>query len=161
MTFVPSVTCAGNIAQTPGPVATSGQRTVDPRYRPVSPPTTFPPSPQRTASLKAHSSSPLQHPRQQPIEEEHLRQRHLRDQDVVPELVGALAGAAEDVEKHPVAIATQGLEDLVLVHAVDAAIEAETGLLGVGEKQLVLTIGIEEVEPGLQVVDGGRAVYGG
>jgi hypothetical protein len=38
----------------------------------------------------------------------------------------------------------------VLVDAVDAAIEAEVGLFGVSLEALVLTIGIEEVELGLQ-----------
>ncbi len=87
----------------------------------------------------------LQHPRQQSIEEEDLRQGYLRDQDVVPELVGALAAAGEAVEvveEHPVTPAAEGLEDLVLVDAVDAAVEAEVGLLRVGLEELVLTISV-------------------
>lgn len=45
----------------------------------------------------------------------------------------------------------------MLVDAVDAAVEAEVGLFGVGLEQLVLTIGIEEVELGLQGVGGVEA----
>ena len=78
----------------------------------------------------------LEHAGQQLIKEEDLRQGDIDPQDVVAKLVGtfAVAGkAVEIIEEDPVAATAQGCQDLVLVDAVDASVQGQVRLLGMGE----------------------------